>query len=195
MKKRKSCLIVDDNHEFATMLATVLRKSFEVSEAYDAYQAHQLLGHKHFDVIVCDIQMPILGGIELASQLKKKLINIPVIFITGDANGEVAREALEVGAANVLQKPFDLHVLESKIEAALSLSEREEYARGSEHELGHMYNLLKSHYYDIQDILYQIQYYKIPASVVLQELDKKQRMGRCHLDDPEYIKLLGSHSA
>lgn len=192
---KKSCLLIDDNCEFASMLETALKNQYQIEVAQDAFTAHQIITHRKFDIILCDINMPMMGGIELATQLKKKMIYTPLIFITGDANPEVTQKAFEIGAANILQKPFDLKELLDKMEIALRITEEQIEEQATNHELGYIYNLLKSHYYDIQDILYQIQYYKIPLSVVKEELDKKERMGRCHLDDPENIKFLGGNAA
>ncbi|MFW7380157.1 MAG: response regulator [Oligoflexus sp.] len=193
--EKKRCLLIDDNIEFASMLETALKNQYEVESVADAFTAHQLISNQKFDIILCDIQMPFMGGIELASQLRKKMVPTPVIFITGDANPEVTQKAFEVGAANILQKPFDLKDIFSKMEVAIRITTKQEAEQSTNHELGYIYNLLKTHYYDIQDILYQIQYYRVPLSVVKEELDKKERMGRCHLDDPENIKFLGGNAA
>jgi CheY-like chemotaxis protein len=190
MASNKQCLLIDDNYEFTMTMETALSKDYGVIVALDAFVAHQLLSQQKFDIILCDVQMPFMGGIELAEQLKKKMIATPLIFITGDASPDVAKRALEVGAANILQKPIGIKDLLHKMEVAMTIAVDSEVA--TDHEMGYIYNLLKAHYYDIQDILYQIQYYRIPLTVIKEELDKKERIGRCHLDDPQNIKFLGT---
>ena len=77
-----------------------------------------------------------------------------------------------------------------KLAISQKQSNEEEDEGIQNHEKAYIYNLLKAHYYDVQEIIYNIQYYKIPLQVVKEELDKKASMGRCHLDNPENIKFL-----
>ncbi len=186
------CLLVDDNYEFAKMLQDALASEYLVVYAQDAFTAQQHLSQTKFDIILSDICMPFLDGLDFAKVLRKRLIHIPLIFITGEVTAEVSQKALELGAANILQKPFRLQDLKQKIETALELWSHADMAHEEDHEIGYVYNLLKAHYYDIQEIFYQIQYYQVPLSVVKSELDKKERIGRCHLDDPANIKFLGN---
>ena len=191
-REKKRCLIIDDSYDFGVLMEQGLRKYFESDVAQDAFTAQQLLSQKKFDIILSDIQMPLLNGIDLATELRKKYINIPTIFITGDATPEISKQALQIGAANLLEKPVNMEELIAKMHLAIQISGEDDTSATADHELGYIYNLLKSHYYDIQEILYQIQYYHVPIKVVKEELDKKERMGKCHLDDPENIKFLGS---
>ena len=186
------CLVVDDNYDFAQMLQDALHEDYVVVYAQDAFTAQQHIRQGRFDIILSDIQMPFLDGLDFAKVLRKRLVHTPLIFMTGEVTPEISQKALELGAANILQKPFRLHDLKQKIETALEVWQRPDLAHEQDHEIGYIYNLLKAHYYDIQEIFYQIQYYQIPLSVVKDELDKKERIGRCHLDDPANIKFLGN---
>lgn len=190
-RQKNRCLVIDDNHEFGTMLVQNLAARFTCDYAQDAFTAQQILAQKKFDIIVSDIRMPMIDGLDLAQELRKKYINIPTIFITGDLSPEISRKVLEMGAANLMGKPLKMDELIAKMQLAIQIKAEKQEDNTADHELGYIYNLLKSHYYDIQEILYQIQYYHVPISVVKEELDKKERMGKCHLDDPENIKFLG----
>lgn len=189
MTSKKLCLVIDDNIDFAKGLKTALRNDYNMDCAEDGFSANKLISSNCYDVILCDVKMPYFGGLDLAEQLNQKLVYTPIIFVTGDASPEVSKRAFELGAANIIQKPCDLDELLSKMATAIRLNERPEND-ASNHELGYIYNLLKFHYYDINEILHQIQYYNVPLEAVRNELDKKQRMGRCHLDDLESIKFL-----
>lgn len=185
----RSCLIIDDNVEFARGLKIALRRDYTAECAQDAFTARQLLLEKEYNIVLCDVRMPYFGGLDFAEQLKRRFIRTPLIFITGDANRDISKRAFELGAANIIQKPFDLDDLLNKMAIATDLLG----LRSDEsvnHELGYVYNLLKFHYYDINEILYQIQYHRVSLDVVKSELEKKQRIGRCHLDDLDSIKLL-----
>ena len=190
--KALKCLIIDAHLDFASMAQTGIYEFFDSDIAPDAFSAQQLLSQKKYNIIVSDIQMPVINGLDLAAELRKKLINIPTIFVTGDVTPEISRQALQIGAANLLQKPLNFKELVEKMQLAIEISKDKNEESSTDHELGYIYNLLKTHYYDIQEILYQIQYYHVPISVVKEELDKKERIGKCHLDDPENIKFLGS---
>ena len=191
MLEKKHCLVVDDNYDIFVITQAGLAERYDCDYAPDAFTAQQYLGHRHYDVLLCDIKMPHMDGFDLVEELRKKTINLPIIFISGLIDHESVRRAFQLGAANVIAKPVDITELQDKVERAVALRENmvaESY--GSEQEMGYIYNLLKSHYYDIQEILYQIQMHKIPLKIIKEELDKKERIGKCHLDNPGTIKFL-----
>lgn len=187
---RKRCLIVDDSYDSCLLLQKAIQEQFESDLAQDGFAAQQHLSHRKYDIVLSDIQMPLLNGFDLLKELKKKYIHMPIIFVTGDASSEVSREALNLGAANLVQKPVDFKDLMEKMQTAIRLNESEDTTSCSQQELGHIYSQLKLYYYDIQDILFQINYYNIPMSVVREELEKKEKLGKCFLDDPQNIKFL-----
>lgn len=186
-----ACLVVDDNYEIFVLIEAAVGDAYDCEYAPDAFTAHQLLLTRHFDIMLCDIRMPHMDGFDLIEQLKKKMITIPVIFVSGAVNPDNVRRAFQLGAANIIAKPVALQELRDKMKLAVDLHERLiEESYGSDQEMGYVYNLLKTYYYDTQEILHQIQLYHIPISVVKEELDKKQRLGKCFLDDPESIRFL-----
>jgi DNA-binding response OmpR family regulator len=186
-----ACLVVDDNYEIFVLIEAALGDTYVCEYAPDAFAAHQLFLTRHFDIMLCDIRMPHMDGFDLVEELKKKMISIPIIFISGAVNPDNVKRAFQLGAANIIAKPLSLQELRDKIKLALALRQRWiEQSYGSDQEMGYVYNLLKTYYYDTQKILYQIQLYHIPIAVVKDELDKKQRLGKCFLDDPESIRFL-----
>ncbi|RYZ58191.1 MAG: response regulator [Proteobacteria bacterium] len=191
----KNCLIVDDNYDIFAILQAAMSGHYHVDYAPDAFAALQLLSHKTYDILVSDIRMPHMSGLVFAEELKKKFKQIPIVFISGDVDQETVRKVFQLGGCNIVAKPFDMQELLDKMHRALAVEEAfntrdSEHSEEVEQELGYVYNLLKIHYYEIQEILYQIQYHRIPMDVILKELDKKQRLGKCYFDDPENIKLL-----
>lgn len=188
----KNCLVVDDSYDIFVIIQAGLSEHYRVDYAPDPFTAHQLLGHNHYDVLLCDIRMPHMDGLSFAEELKKKFFNLPIVFVSGAIEPDVVRRVFQLGGSNLIAKPIDMEELKEKVARAIDMQETFRKNEGSnEQEMGYIYNLLKIHYYETQEILYQIQLYKIPTDVVIEELDKKQRLGRCHLDDPENIKFLG----
>lgn len=185
------CLVVDDNYEIFMIIEAAMASRFECVYAADAFTAQEMISTQSFDLVLCDIRMPHMDGFQLVEELQKKLVNLPVIFVSGLLEPEAVRRAFRLGASNVIAKPIDFDELRKKSEKALELrTQRHEDSVGSDQEWGYVYNLLKSHYYDIQAIVHQIQLYRVPLEVIKTELEKKERIGKCFLDDTENIKLL-----
>ncbi len=105
-------LIVDDEPMIRTTLREILEyEKYEVEEAEDAKKALEIIDKQEFKVILSDIKMPGMNGIEFLEELQKKGNNIPVIMITGHGDIDTAVEALKKGAFDFIQKPLDLNRL------------------------------------------------------------------------------------
>jgi response regulator RpfG family c-di-GMP phosphodiesterase len=128
----------------------------------------------------------------LIEEFHKKRISVPVIFISGDMNRDIAKQALKLGAFNVIEKPFTLKNLRAKVNKAVvdaATTSGDPDAEVQNQEIGYYYNLLKPHYYDCENIIYYLQSQNIPLSVIQDELKKKELSGRCLFDDPRVIKI------
>ena len=109
-------LLVDDEDDFRTTLANRLRKrKLEVAEAESGRSAIQLLKQGTFDVVVLDVRMPGMDGIETLKEIK--IINplVEVIMLTGHASVESGIEGMRLGAFDYLLKPCDMNDLINKI--------------------------------------------------------------------------------
>jgi len=115
-------LLVDDEPAFIEILAQRLRKrSFDVACINSGQGAlNRLVGHDNPDVIILDLKMPGLGGIETTQRIKNKWPIIEVILLTGHATVESAVNALKQGAFDYLMKPYELDELLKKIKAAIN---------------------------------------------------------------------------
>jgi signal transduction histidine kinase len=123
-KQQATILVVDDEPNVRYVLSTCLRKNgYEVEEAEDGQQALKLLTTfgKHFDLVLTDLGMPIMGGLELTSQVRQRKLIIPIIMVTGwsDAIDEERRQAIDIQA--VVLKPFDLKKVLRIIDETLRL--------------------------------------------------------------------------
>ena len=120
---KKKILIVDDSQQIVQLLSLWLKTSnFDVISAYDGYQCVQVAKDELPDLILLDIKMPLGGGIG-AFQILKGMTDtsmIPVIFITAFPSTEVKRLVMELGADDLISKPFNSDELIEKINTALS---------------------------------------------------------------------------
>ena len=115
-------LLVEDNEELRTYLVKCLKKSYSIEEAADGTEALDIIKKSTPDFILSDIMMPTISGIELCTQLKSSIetCHIPVILLTSLAEREDIIKGFNAGADDYITKPFDLSVLESKINAILN---------------------------------------------------------------------------
>jgi DNA-binding NtrC family response regulator len=113
-------LIVDDQDMMRDSLAaTLVREGHEVVAAYDGQVALQRLGEKKFDLMLTDLRMPKMTGLELLTEAKKIRPDMPVVLMTAFATVQTAVEAMKQGAYDYIQKPFDGEELKILIERTL----------------------------------------------------------------------------
>jgi DNA-binding NtrC family response regulator len=113
-------LVVDDDAELARLAADVARRAgFDAMVANDARAATRLIESEPFDLVVTDVRMPEIGGIELVEWIKKHDPRIAVIAITAFGSVDSAVRAVRAGAFDYLQKPFEPKALALSIERAL----------------------------------------------------------------------------
>ena len=117
-------LVVDDNTEFRRGLAKALRQhDYEVAEAADGREAMALLRKDQPDLIITDINMPEMDGIEILNELRVTETSVPVIAISG--GGRVPKALLLgnasiLGAVETIEKPFELAVRLGTMERLLA---------------------------------------------------------------------------
>src|ERR1051326_2241662 len=116
-------LIVDDEELIRETLKDILtHEGYEVSEAADGNQAIGLLKKNKYDVLLCDIKMPKVDGMEVLDKALESSPELPVIMITGHGTVENAVEATKKGAFDFISKPPDLNRLLITIRNALDKS-------------------------------------------------------------------------
>ena len=100
-------LIVDDEKSMRITLAEFLRKEgYEIDSASDAFEAFQMLNESEYDIVVTDIIMPRITGIELLEKIREKSETIQIIIMTGEPTVETAVKAVQKGANDYLTKPI-----------------------------------------------------------------------------------------
>lgn len=112
-------LLVDDEVEFLeTLRKRLAKRNVNVSSAYSGEEAIGVMGREPVDVVVLDVKMPGMDGIETLRQIKKDHPMTEVIMLTGHANVEVAIQGMETGAFDYLMKPMDIDDLLYKLSDA-----------------------------------------------------------------------------
>ena len=111
-------LIIDDNIDIRTYLRSVLSEKYNVSEASDGKVGLELARKIVPDIVLSDIMMPVMDGLEFCQQLKtdKAISHIPVILLTARSLDEQRAEGYEHGADAYISKPFSLRLLLSRID-------------------------------------------------------------------------------
>ncbi len=104
----ETILIVDDEKNYTTILSAVLEEDgYETLAANNGQEALDMLGNFEVDVVLTDMKMPAMDGIELLERIKQKDPDLPVIMMTAHGTVEKAVEAMQKGAYSYLLKPFD----------------------------------------------------------------------------------------
>src|SRR5512140_3498932 len=117
---RLNVLVVDDEAVIRDGLLRILDgERFAVETCRSGHAAIELMQHKEFGLIITDLKMPGLNGIEVLKAVKALQPDIPVIMITGYATVDTAVEAMKNGAVDFIAKPFTPDQIHEKIERAL----------------------------------------------------------------------------
>lgn len=120
-------LLVDDEVDFVEMLSLRLTEVGErVTPAYSGREALEILGQKVVDVVILDIRMPGMDGIETLREIKKRFPLVEVMMLTGHGTTETAVEGMKLGAFDYLMKPADFDELLLKLENARKRKDEQE---------------------------------------------------------------------
>ena len=105
-------LIIDDDHTFCRYLGEVLSSlGHDVESVSDGLVGYERCLRNVYDVVVCDVRMPLILGTELVAELQRDRPSLDVILISAFADEQLAAQAAQIGA-RLLSKPFDAVVLE-----------------------------------------------------------------------------------
>lgn len=171
----QSMLVVEDNEQIRKYVASLFKKDFKVYEANNGDEAFRLVKLYMPDIVISDVLMPGLSGIELCSSIKvdSSLNHIPVILLTASSSSEIKLKGIECGAADYITKPFEKEILIARVNSILKSR-----------------NELQTYFYN--EITLQENTLKI--SLEYKEfLDKCIGIVELHLDDEEFgIKLLAA---
>jgi signal transduction histidine kinase/ligand-binding sensor domain-containing protein/DNA-binding response OmpR family regulator len=124
-RKKPVVLIVDDNDDIRFYLKDNLRRNYTVYEAVNGAEGWEKTKQLQPDLIVSDVMMPVMDGMELCRTIKqdKQTSHIPVILLTARSAAEPKLEAFQVGANDYVTKPFSFEMLQSRIRNLLAQQE------------------------------------------------------------------------
>lgn len=124
--RQYSVLVVDDNYEVCSLVESILIDTYFVFKAYDGNSALDILNKKAIDLVISDVIMKGMDGIELTRRIKNDLntSHIPLIMLTAKAEIEDRIVGLEVGADSYIPKPFHPRHLMIRVEKLISRRER-----------------------------------------------------------------------
>ena len=124
-KKKHSVLVIEDNEELLQLMTRLLKREYNVFTAENGKEGISVLENEDIDLIVSDVMMPEMDGIEFCKYVKSNLeiSHIPVILLTAKNKEEDRAEAYEVGADAFISKPFNLPVLYARIRNLLKYKE------------------------------------------------------------------------
>ncbi len=112
-------LIVDDEKDFVEMFSLRLKETGEkVFTAHSGQECLEKLAQENIDVVVLDIKMPGMDGVETLQEIKKKYPIVEVILLTGHGTIETAVDGMKLGAYDYLLKPADAKEMAKKLEGA-----------------------------------------------------------------------------
>jgi PAS domain S-box-containing protein len=132
-------LVVDDNIDMRDYIARLLQKNYRVTTAVNGQQALEIIADEIPDLILSDIMMPVMDGIELLHQLKNNAAtaSVPVILLSARAGEEAKIEGYDIGADDYVVKPFSARELQARIKAQIKISAMR---RETEHHLRNLFN-------------------------------------------------------
>ena len=118
---RQSVLIIDDNEQLRDYVAKIFKRDYKIYEAVNGEQGLEYIRKFLPDIIISDIKMDDLDGIELCKIIKQdsSLSHIPVILMTGDSTPEMQLKGIEVGAVDFISKPFEKDLLVARVNGIL----------------------------------------------------------------------------
>ena len=195
-------LIVDDNKEIRIFLEEfLLAKGFNCSSTDSSEEALEIIENDSIEVVVSDIILPGMSGLELASKIKRKHSNIDIIIMTGHGREFSYEEAVRKGACDMVVKPFRAEELQLRIERALSeqrmRAERmvilEELKRlAITDDLTKLFNT--RHFYQrLKDEINRSRRYQTPLSLLLLDIDffKDYNDNYGHLEGNKALQQIG----
>lgn len=114
-------LLIDDQESFVSLVSQLLTsKGYEVVGMTDGKAALETLEREHFDLVICDVRMQPVNGLNVLRRARERFPRLPVIMLTGYATVDTALEALKFGAFDYIRKPFEMADMVWTVERALN---------------------------------------------------------------------------
>jgi len=119
LEETMKILIVEDNKELLETISSELNYYFETEVSRDGEEALYLINQKIYDLIILDLMLPNLGGMEILKSMRDNNIEVPVLILTAREELDDKVEAFKIGANDYLTKPFYMEELVARVYAIL----------------------------------------------------------------------------
>ncbi len=121
MKTKQTVLVVDDTPMILHVFKRILREErYAVLTANNGKEALELVRQKSVELVILDLKLPDMSGLEILRRIKRLRDNVEVIVITGYGTMKTVRAAMRLGAYDYITKPFDDNYIKAVVENALS---------------------------------------------------------------------------
>lgn len=118
--ENKKVLVIDDERIVLDSITRILKdEGFKVDTCSNALKGLKRAAEKHYDIVFTDLRMPDIGGMRVLRDIKRVRPELPVVMITGYGGVKTAVQAIKLGAAEFLQKPFSPEELTAVVKSAL----------------------------------------------------------------------------
>lgn len=123
---KKKILIVEDNDEFRMFMAEQLGQRFQVITAKNGMEGEKMVLDEFPDLIVSDLMMPVVDGLEFCHRLKNNIqtSHIPFILLTAKTSDQTRIDGYEAGVDSYISKPFNMYVLQARIDQLIAFQEK-----------------------------------------------------------------------
>ncbi|MDA9333634.1 response regulator, partial [Polaribacter sp.] len=122
----RKILIIEDEAAIRRVLKKIIseeNEGYEVEEAADGLQGLEMILNNDYDLVLCDIKMPKMDGVEVLEKVKKVKPEIPILMISGHGDLDTAVNTMRLGAFDYISKPPDLNRLLNTVRNALDKKE------------------------------------------------------------------------
>lgn len=125
-KQAPTILVVEDNEELLLLIKRLLESDYQVLTAYNGREAIEVVDNEKVNLILTDVMMPVMDGIEMTRELRNRpdALNCPIIMLTAKHDDEARAEAYQAGADAYITKPFNTSVLLVRIKNLLQHKEK-----------------------------------------------------------------------
>lgn len=121
--EKHNLLIVDDDKVVLTTIKNILSDEYHLDLANNGMLALRFIEKKEYDLILLDVMMPGIDGMETYRRIREKNKEVPIVFLTGDQNAQTEVECLKMGASDFITKPIVQEVMKSRIAKTIALHE------------------------------------------------------------------------
>ena len=138
---KTAILVVDDEQIVTSLICDALEEEdYQVETTQSSEHAIEMSRNQDFDLVISDIRMPRMDGIEMIKKIKEIQPSIGIIFMTGYANLQSAKNAIKQGASDYIMKPFELSEMRQAVHNAISMK-RAADVTSSDHHLDNLTDL------------------------------------------------------